>query len=82
MADPHGQADVLSPVHEEVVDDHLEHGRVVVGQVILALLYMVLLQAGTVVGFEILLVTENVDLTLTHSHKALTSTSAAPALTM
>ena len=55
VTDPHGHADVLGTVYKEVVDDHVEHVIVAAGQVLLALLDMVLLQAGAVVGFQVFL---------------------------
>ena len=54
LADAPGHADVDGPVHEVVVDDHLEHRDVVVGQVLDAHV-LVLLQRWAVVGLQVLL---------------------------
>ena len=55
VTDPHGHADVLGPIHKEVVDNHVEHVIVAAGQVLLALLDMVLPQAGAVADFQVFL---------------------------
>ena len=55
VTDPHGHADVLGTVHKEVVDNHVKHVIVAAGQVLLALLDMVLLQTGAVVCFQVFL---------------------------
>ena len=71
---------MLGAVHKEVVDDHHEHVRVAVGQVLLALLDVVFFQGGAVVGCQVFLETELEKQNNTWS--SLTSKSAAPALTM
>ena len=55
VTDPHGHADVLGSIHKEVVDNHVEHVIVAASQVLLALLNMVLTQAGAVAGFQVFL---------------------------
>ena len=59
VTDPHGHADVLGPIHKEVVDNHVEHVIVAASQVLLALLDMVLPQAGAVAGFQVFLELQN-----------------------
>ena len=55
VTDPHGHADVLGPIHKEVVDNHVEHVIVAASQILLALLDMVLTQTGAVVAFQVFL---------------------------
>ena len=44
-----GLADVLGAVHKEVLDNHLQHRDVAVGQLLLAALHHFLAKRGTVI---------------------------------
>ena len=55
LADAPGRADVTRTVNKEVVDNHLEHGHVVVRQVLFTPGLELLIQGGAVVDLQVFL---------------------------
>ena len=55
LADSPGRADVTRTVNKEVVDNHLEHGHVVVCQVLFTPGPELLIQGGAVVDLQVFL---------------------------